>query len=140
MKRSIAWFRRVTPAALPALLACAFLGGCAGYQLAGRGADAREPAGTYVPRPHRLGGDEVDFKASGCPLAPEPMVYVFDVLIDSDGTAEVVNLLRGTPTDCIRSYVERKVSTWRFEPPTMNGQPTQLRYSIAFSAPASTGD
>jgi hypothetical protein len=108
--------------------------GCSGYRPEGSapGAEKTEGKVIQVPRAVLRAGESLDIRKSGCSLPREPTTYIAQIVIDEDGMAALEEIKQGILTDCIRAYIEKTVTAWRFDPPLVEGQPKKLFYTVAF--------
>jgi len=59
-------------------------------------------------------------------------IVILELIIDTEGTVESVNALRGLPLGLTKSAVDA-VKQWRFEASTYNGNPVSVRYILTIT-------
>lgn len=85
--------------------------------------DVLAPVRLYAPEPH-YPEEARHARVQG--------VVILQTIIDTDGNVQNIKILKGLPSGLTEAAVEA-VSTWRFEPATLNGKPVAVYYLVTVS-------
>lgn len=88
-------------------------------------------SGDVVP-PEKLFSPGFDLAESGCDVS-EPFAPLFELEIGLDGQVSGVKTLRPLPNGCLELHLTNVLSTWRYRPATLNGEPVSVLYNVTFT-------
>lgn len=91
-------------------------------------ADALLRVGGDVLAPRRVSGPDPRYTEIARRACVKGVV-ILDAVIDREGRVRDIEVLKGLPFGLDREAV-RAVSTWRFEPATLDGRPVDVRYVL----------